>query len=148
MITKRQCIKGSGMPNSENTYLAINEVLDVPEMDEEHNELFERLENLKMHSFGSSEVLQQEADALCNCLTRHFQTEQKLADAAGIDFSEHAQLHEKMLGVVSMSLKQIYQGQGDVFALIKYIHVWFERHIQETDARFAARLHGSDALSN
>lgn len=129
------------MQKSKNKYLAINEVLDVPNMDDEHNELFERLDNLKMHSFGCNDVLQQEADALRNCLIKHFQTEQKLADAAGIDFTEHAQLHEKMLGVVTLSLKQIYQGQGDVFALIKYIHVWFERHIQETDARFAARLH-------
>lgn len=134
------------MQNSKNRYLAINEVLNVPKMDEEHNELFGRLDNLKMHSFGSSEVLQQEADALCNCLIKHFKTEQKLADAAGIDFTDHAQLHEKMFAVVSLSLKQIYLGQGDVFALIKYIHLWFERHIQETDARFAAELQESNSL--
>ena len=130
------------MPQPNTAYLASNEVLHVQPMDNEHNELFERLENLKTHSFGSNEVLQQEAEALRTCLVKHFQTEQQLAEAAGIDFSEHAELHQKMFDVVSLSLKQIYLGQGDVFSLIKYIHLWFERHIQETDARFAAKLRG------
>lgn len=130
------------MQQPKTTYLATNEVLQVPQMDAEHNELFERLENLKAQSLGSTEVLEQEAEALRSCLIQHFQTEQRLAEDAGIDFTAHAQLHQKMFDVVTLSLKQIYQGQGDVFAMIKYIHVWFERHIQETDARFAAELRG------
>ena len=121
-------------------YLAVNEVLDIQEMDEEHNELFKRLENLKEHSFGNQALLREEADNLLEYLTQHFRTEQNLAEKAGIDFAAHAQIHEKMLGVVSLALNEFYLGNGDIFGLIKYIHLWFTRHIRETDSRFAEKL--------
>ena len=45
------------MPNSENTYLAINEVLDVPEMDEEHNELFKATQLEQLTYFSAEQLL-------------------------------------------------------------------------------------------
>ena len=121
-------------------YLVDSSVLHIPEMDEEHDALFAMLDQLKQHCLGGNPVPQQEADALQHALIAHFRTEERLAAAAGLNFTKHAALHATMLSTVSRSLKLIYQGQSDVFSMIQYIHLWFERHILQTDSQFAADL--------
>jgi len=128
------------MTKSNHPYLAAETKLQVRQIDDDHNELFDRLETLKRHCYDDNVVSQSETDALVECLRTHCANEQRLAEIAGIDFSEHAQIHEKMLKIVTLSVRQIHEGQGDVFSLIKYIQLWFERHIHETDASFANEL--------
>ena len=116
-------------------------VVDVVEIDEQHAELFARLAQLKDACIEFNCLPAAEADALLQSLSIHCDTEEKLAVMAGLDFTNHAIKHQKMLKGIAHTLDEVRAGRTDVFSLIRFIEYWFERHILEEDKALGKHLH-------
>lgn len=110
-----------------------------PEIDAQHEALFGRLVYLKDLCLRTRHLPLSEAEALLQDLREHYRTEEKLAEATGIDFSEHARQHEVMLLAAGKTLKEVVEGRANVFGLLRYLDYWFERHIAEEDMLIAPR---------
>lgn len=108
-------------------------ITGLPEIDDQHEALFGRLAFLKDLCLRTRHLPLSEAEALLQELREHYETETRLAEAAGMDFSEHARQHEVMLLAVTKTLKEVVEGRANVFWLIRYLDYWFERHIAEED---------------
>ncbi len=117
--------------------------VNIPEMDAEHNELFAFLEGFKEYCFERSPIPQEKRTALYELLVSHFETEERLAVSASVDFSSHEDAHEKMLETVSQSLGQMASNNSDLYSLIRYIGYWFEIHILRYDLILAKDLSAS-----
>lgn len=118
-------------------------VVDVEEIDEQHAELFAHLAQLKDLCIESNCLPAAEADALLQSLSIHCDTEEKLAVAAGLDFTNHSIKHQKMLKGISHTLDEVRAGRTDVFSLIRFIEYWFERHIIDEDKALGVHLNES-----
>lgn len=118
-------------------------VLKVPELDCQHQALFAQLEEIKAICVEENYLPLVLADALLLALQDHFNTEERLALAAGYDFEEHALKHEKMLAAIRRGVSKVSEGTKDVFGLLRYVEYWFERHIAVDDKALGARLRGS-----
>lgn len=130
--------------NAENAiYLPIELLIDVPEIDDQHAELFARLEQLKVHCIDMNCMPLDEADALFTALSIHCETEEHFAKKAEIDFSTHAFKHQKMLRGIYRTLQEVRDGRMDVFSLIRFIEYWFERHIIDEDKPLGVLLQAS-----
>jgi len=112
----------------------------IPEIDFEHNELFEFLEGFKEYCFDLSPIPQLKRDALYVMLTTHFETEASMAEKAGGDFKGHETAHINMLEVVSKTLNQMSSKNSDLYSLIRYINYWFEKHILSYDLTLAKTI--------
>ena len=121
-------------------YLPLALTVDVPEMDGQHAELFAQLEHLKERCIECNALATAEADTLHATLRHHCATEQRMAEAAGIDFSLHGQKHQQMLAAIDRMFSDVRQGRLDIFSLIRYVDYWIERHIREEDVHFARQL--------
>lgn len=108
-------------------------VLEVPEVDTQHRALFAGLAELKAVCVKENELPMARAERLLAELREHFATEERLADEAGYDFSEHAQKHARMLAAISKGVADVQKGERDVFGVLRFIEYWFERHIKEDD---------------
>ena len=115
-------------------------VLKVPEIDCQHQALFAQLEEIKAICVEQNHLPIARAEALLLSLQEHFETEERLAIAAGYDFTEHAMKHEKMLSAIRNGIIKVNAGTKDVFGLLRYVEYWFERHIAEDDKTLGARL--------
>lgn len=113
---------------------------DQPEVDAQHEEIFVRLEALKEACFKPNVNCHDEFERLIVFFEYHFSSEEKLAEEAGLDFSEHGQLHRENLLVLSKLLNEVSKGQRDRYSFLRYIESWFERHITQVDQPFAASL--------
>lgn len=114
-------------------------ITGLPEIDAQHEALFGRLAFLKDLCLRTRHLPLSEAEALLHDLREHYATETRLAEAAGMDFSEHARQHEVMLLAVTKTLKEVVEGRANVFGLIRYLDYWFERHIAEEDILLGPR---------
>ena len=114
--------------------------VNIPEIDLEHDALFSFLEGFKEYCFDQSPMPQDRRNALYQLLVSHFETEERLAVAASIDFSGHEEAHEKMLETVSQTLNQMASNNSDLYSLIRYIGYWFEIHILRYDLTLAKCL--------
>ena len=120
-------------------------VLDIPEVDAQHEGIFYRIENLKFHCIEQNELPEAVVDDLLNYLSTHFATEERIAAELQLDFTEHAQMHRETLTTLRGWVRVVLSGHCDVFSFLRYLEIWFERHIREEDQPFAAELHALEA---
>jgi hemerythrin-like metal-binding protein len=120
-------------------------VLDIPEVDAQHEAIFYRIENLKFHCIEHNELPEAVVGDLLDYLSAHFATEEHIAAALQLDFTEHARLHRETLTTLGGWVRLVVSGQRDVFGFLRYLEIWFERHIREEDQPFAAELHDCEA---
>lgn len=127
-----------------NSYLAtlLPEALlvDLPEIDAQHEEIFDRIETLKSVCFESTYVPIDEFDSLLDLFEQHFATEERIADEAGLDFVDHTKVHRDTLRLLRKALSEVISGTHDAHSFLRYSEYWFERHISEDDRRFVAAL--------
>ncbi len=125
------------------SYLPTTLVVDVHEIDQQHANLFEQLTALKSACVEHNAYMPQEAEALFLTLVEHCQTEERLAQAAGLDFRRHGEKHRAMLHGIRKRLDDMERPEADVFGLIRYVEYWFERHITEEDKGLGESLRRS-----
>lgn len=128
------------MEGSVETYLPRELRVDIESIDDEHARLFWQLAALKEACLERNAVAEDELDALLGSLRVHFGSEARLAQAAGLNFTEHARKHTTMLRGIEKLAEGVRQGEADVFSLIRYIEVWFERHILDEDKSLGFNL--------
>lgn len=117
-------------------------ILAVPEIDDQHRELFAKLAEIKAICIEENCLPEASAEALLDFLQVHFATEERLAKAAGFDFSKHAAKHEIMISAIRQGIAKVKIGKKDVFGLLKFVEYWFERHIAEEDLLLSKVLSG------
>ena len=117
--------------------------LGVPAVDVQHDAIFCRIEDLKFTCIELNALPVVLADELMACLREHFATEERLAAEVGVEFGEHALIHAQTLMTLEGLIGQVLAEQRDIFSFLRYLEVWFERHIRDEDLPFAAALHAS-----
>lgn len=115
-------------------------IVNVPEIDHQHDALFSELAALKSMSIEQNALPLERAEALFDLLVEHCATEERLAGEAGLDFRAHREKHERMLKGIRKMLNEVENEALDVFSLIRYVDYWFERHISEDDKDLAYAL--------
>ena len=120
-------------------------LLGIPEVDAQHEAVFYRIENLKFLCIEQNELPRAVVDELLDYLREHFATEERIADEQQIEFSEHAETHQETLATLGEWVTKVVSGKRDVFSFLRYLEIWFERHIREEDQPFAAELHECEA---
>lgn len=118
-------------------------LVDLPEIDAQHEEIFHRIEALKTTCFESSYVPIDEFHALLDFFATHFATEERIAADAGLDFTDHARIHDDTLRLLQKALGDVITGTQDVHSFLRYAEYWFERHISEDDRLFISLLQAS-----
>lgn len=111
-----------------------------PEIDGQHEEIFCRLEVLKAACFGSNDLPVDEFRALLDSIGRHFASEEKFAEQAAIEFSEHARVHRENLQSMRDVLEVVIGGASESYSFLRFAEFWFERHIVQYDRAFVAEL--------
>lgn len=114
-------------------FLPAGLLLGIEEIDRQHAELFRGMAQLKESFLNEGRLLPAEADGLIQALREHYATEEQLAEAVGMDFTEHAEGHRNMLQMISKALSEGVEGRADVSGTLRYIEYWFERHIAQDD---------------
>ena len=112
-------------------------LIDLPEIDIQHEEIFRRIEVLKETCFGSGPVSFDEFESLLDYLKYHFATEERVAGEVGAGFVDHARVHRENLHALSKAFGEVRDGARDVHSFLRYAEYWFERHITEEDKPFA-----------
>jgi hemerythrin len=115
-------------------------VIDLPEVDAQHEEIFVRLEALKAACFDANANCLDEFERLLRFFEFHFATEEELAVQAGLDFSVHRTAHCDNLRVLVRAFDEVRSGRRDGYSFLRYVESWFERHIAHDDKPFAASL--------
>lgn len=118
-------------------------MVDLPEIDAQHEEIFTRIESLKTACFESSYVPIEAFHGLLELFEQHFATEERLAGEAGLDFTDHAKIHASTLRVLWKAFGDVLNGGNDAHAFLRYAEYWFERHISEDDRLFVQALQSS-----
>jgi len=115
-------------------------LIDLPEIDAQHEEIFRRIESLKATCFGSGPVSFAEFESLLDYLKYHFASEERIANAVGLDFAGHATAHRDNLQALQKAFAGVRNGARDVHSFLRYAEYWFERHIAVEDRPFAASV--------
>lgn len=131
------------MDRTKAAFLPLGLAVDVTVIDEQHAELFALLADLKRVCLERNEVPAAELDALINFLHDHFETEERLAREAAMNFSSHARKHQTVLKGIQRIADHVRNGEADVYSLIKYIEYWFEKHIVDEDKALAYNIQQS-----
>lgn len=128
-------------------------VVHLPEVDAQHEDIFMRIESLKAACLESGPVPIEEFESLRTVFAHHSSTEEEIAQQAGLEFSEHTKLHRTNLRVLKKALEEVRSGVRDGYSFMRYVELWFERHIIEQDQPFADSLrmrsrkrHRSDSM--
>ena len=116
--------------------------IGIESIDEQHARLFGQLVEIKQICLVENALPPAEANALVVALSEHYSYEMALARQMGIEFTDHAKKHGKMLRLVDKALCEAVAARADAFSTLRYIEYWFERHIAEDD-----RLLGAVAAS-
>lgn len=114
--------------------------VSFPEIDGQHEELFCRLEVLKAACFGNDSLPVEEFRGLVDSIAEHFASEERIAERAGIEFSEHTAVHRKNLQSMRDVLEVVLGGASESYSFLRFAEFWFERHIVQYDKAFAAEL--------
>jgi len=122
-------------------------LIDLPEIDAQHEEIFRRIESLKTACFGSGPVSFAEFESLLDYLDYHFASEERTAKAVGVDFTGHATVHRDNLHALQKAFAEVRNGARDVHSFLRYAEYWFERHIAVEDRPFAASVKNCRAQS-
>ena len=64
-------------------------LIDLPEIDAQHDQIFGRIEALKAACYGSGPAPLEDFQGLLDYLQFHFATEERMAREAGVDFLDH-----------------------------------------------------------
>jgi len=112
-------------------------LIGLPEIDAQHEEIFRRIESLKVSCFGSGPVSFDQFESLLDYLEYHFASEERLALEVGADFDSHAAIHRDNLHALQKAFGEVRNGARDVHSFLRYAEYWFERHICEEDKPFA-----------
>lgn len=115
-------------------------LVGVPDIDQQHEESFNRISLLKAQCLESGFAAVEGFADVLELFAQHFATEQMLAEEAAIDFGEHASIHQDTLRILYKALSDALAGDQDVYSLLRYAEYWFERHIGEDDRLFASAL--------
>jgi hemerythrin len=115
-------------------------IMGIPEVDAQHEGIFYRIENLKFLCIEQNALPQTAVEELLAYLREHFKTEERIAEASRIEFSAHTKAHNDTLTTLTGWAGVVLSGQRDVFSFLRYLEIWFERHIREEDQPFAAQL--------
>jgi hemerythrin-like metal-binding protein len=115
-----------------------------PEIDEQHEEVFARLESLKGACFGSNDLPVADFVSLVNAIAQHFAAEEWFAEQANVEFSQHAMIHRDNLKSMRNALDVALNGLSNPYSFLRFIEFWFERHIVEYDQPFASNLQFGD----
>ncbi|MDS4015660.1 MAG: hemerythrin family protein [Candidatus Accumulibacter sp.] len=115
-------------------------LIDLPEIDAQHEEIFCRIEALKAACFGSGPAPLEEFRSLLDYLKHHFASEERIAQQTGINFAAHAQVHRENMQVLRKAFSEVLDGSRDVHSFLRYAEYWFERHINVEDKPFAASV--------
>lgn len=121
-------------------------LVDLPEIDAQHEDIFSRIESLKVACFESDYVPIDEFHALLDVFEQHFATEERIAAEAGLDFADHAKIHANTLRLLWKAFGDVINGGHDAHSFLRFTEYWFERHIREDDQAFAAALQSSNFL--
>lgn len=108
-------------------------MLGVPHIDAQHEGIFFRIESLKAACLNTHTLPADLAEELLVYLDWHFQTEEAAAREADLEFSEHGIKHQETLAALTQGVHLVLAGRRDVFSLLRYLEIWFERHIVEED---------------
>ena len=122
-------------------------LIDLPEIDAQHEEIFRRIESLKAACFGSGPVSFDDFASLLDYLEYHFASEERIATAVGVDFAGHATVHRDNLHALQKAFAEVRNGARDVHSFLRYAEYWFERHIAVEDRPFAVSVKNSRAKS-
>jgi len=117
-------------------------LIDLPEIDAQHEEIFRRIESLKLACIGSGPIPFEDFDSLLAYLKYHFGSEERVAGEVGVDFLDHATVHRENLHALRKAFDEVRGGARDVHSFLRYAEYWFERHISEEDKPFAAKVRG------
>ena len=120
-------------------------MIDLPEIDAQHEEIFQQVESLKAACFGSEPVCFSAFDSLLNYVEHHFATEKRIAREVGVDFLDHDAVHRENLQSLRKAFDEVRNGARDVHSFLRYAEYWFERHISEEDNSFAASVRARKA---
>ncbi|MBI4741420.1 MAG: hemerythrin family protein [Betaproteobacteria bacterium] len=115
-------------------------VIDLPEVDAQHEEIFVRLEALKDACFGAEARPVDKFGQLLDFVAHHFATEERIAEQAGLEFSRHYQSHCDNLHILGKALNEVRKGTRDVHSFLRFVEFWLERHIVEEDKPFGASM--------
>lgn len=115
-------------------------LLDLLELDLQHEDLFCRIESLKAACFDREEAPVLEFEHLLDLFKQHFLSEEAMAKEAGLDFSRHARIHQNSLLSLSRALAEVCDGVRDRHSFLRYVEFWLERHIRQEDKPFADDL--------
>jgi hemerythrin-like metal-binding protein len=115
-------------------------VIDHPEVDAQHEQIFIRIESLKIACFEGKHPAIEIFEDLLIFLGHHFATEERIAQEAGLEFSQHTKTHHDNLYLLSKALDEVRRKANDVYSFLRYVEYWFERHIIEEDKPFGAHL--------
>lgn len=114
--------------------------VDHPELDPQHEEIFVLIESLKTHCFDEGGLPDAQFERLLNRFEQHFSTEERIAEAAGLEFAQHARVHRTQLRTMRRALEEVLAGVRDVHSFLRFVEFWFERHIQQEDQPFVEML--------
>ncbi len=115
-------------------------LLGIPHVDAQHEGVFYRLEHVKLAALATNSLPHPLVNDLLVYLEAHFRTEAALAESAGLDFSEHAASHRQTLSVLNRWIGKVQTGELDIFSFLRYLEIWFERHIRDEDQPFGREL--------
>lgn len=109
-------------------------------IDVQHEEIFTRIERLRAADLEGSTDFIDSIVELLDYLALHFVTEERLAEAAGIDFSAHAETHNQNLRLLNKALQEVRRGAMAPRSFVRFVDHWFEHHINEFDKPFVTSL--------
>lgn len=115
-------------------------MIGQPEVDAQHEEIFIRIESLKIACFEGDAPGIEVFDDLLVFLGHHFATEERIAQETGLEFSQHAKAHHDSLYMLGRVLGEVRDRAYDIYAFLRYLEFWFERHILEEDKPFGISL--------
>jgi len=92
--------------------------VDFPEIDGQHEEIFCRLEALKAACFGSNDRPFEEFESLLDSIARHFASEERFAEQAEIEFSEHTRVHRENLQSMRDALEVVLGGASESYSFL------------------------------
>jgi hemerythrin-like metal-binding protein len=115
-------------------------VIDQFELDAQHEQIFTRIESLKIACVEGGNPGLDVFDDLLLFLGQHFATEERIAQEASLEFSSHAKTHRDSFYMLSKALDEVRRGASDEYSFLRFIEYWFERHILTEDKPFGARL--------
>ena len=118
-------------------------MLGIPHIDAQHEGIFYRIEALKDACVENGTLPDDMADELLDFLRIHFASEEDCAREAGVDFVEHGHVHAATLDTLAQSVDRVRSGRADVFSLLRYLEIWFERHIVNEDLPFGRMIHAA-----